>query len=140
MWELLSENVFNHVLQILSHIIVISIISTIIYNSCNMEVWTIGVTSFPDGKTSLLIDLLETNEPDLAVLKTKFLSITKLDKSIEQFDGDEKSVADDVVCRIFIEDMACYMDIVDDYTLKHHDIVGVRVNEKRKSRWVVLPY
>ena len=95
-----------------------------------MEVRTIGVTSFPDGKTSLLIDLLETNEPDLAVLKTKFLSITKLDKSIEQFDGDEKSVADDVVCRIFIEDMACYMDIVDDYTLKHHDIVGVRVNEK----------
>ena len=78
----------------------------------------------------MLIDLLETNEPDLAVLKTKFLSITKLDKAIEQFDGDEKSVADDVVCRIFIEDMACYMDIVDDYTLKHHDIVGVRVNEK----------
>ena len=66
-WELLSENVFNHVLQILSHIIVISIISTIIYISCNMEVRTIKVTSFPDGKTSLLIDLLETNEPDLAV-------------------------------------------------------------------------
>ena len=63
-------------------------------------------------------------------LKTKFLSITKLDKTIEKFGGDEKSVADDVVCRIYIEDMACYTDIVDDYTLKHHDIVGVRVNEK----------
>ena len=97
-----------------------------------MEVWTIGVTSFPDGKTSFLIDLFEMTEPDLAVLKTKFLSITKLDITIEQFAGDEKSVADDVVCRIFIEDMACYMDIVDDYTLKHHDIVGVRVNKKKK--------
>ncbi len=82
-----------------------------------MSVRTIGVTSFPDGRTSLLIDISETDEPDLAVLKRKFLKQSKLDKTIEQFGGNELSVEDDVVCRIYIDELSCYTDIENEYTL-----------------------